>query len=105
MPEQPPTRRPKDSLPSSQTDWERLAELSDEDIDTSDIPEPTPEQLARAVLRKGPKSVDPKHQVTRRLDADVLAWLTAQGKGYQSRINALLRAYMEAHREPNGPRR
>ncbi len=104
MPEKPPSRPPSDSSRSSQTDWERLARLSDDEIDTSDIPEPTPEQLARAVLRKGLKPIPRKRQVTLRLDADVLEWLKQQGKGYQSRINALLRAYMEAHREQNGPR-
>jgi uncharacterized protein (DUF4415 family) len=73
--------------------------MSDEDIDTSDIPEPTPEQFARAIARKGLKPLPRKQQVTLRVDADVLMWFKAQGKGYQSRINALLRAYMEAHRE------
>jgi hypothetical protein len=34
-----------------------------------------------------------------RLDADVLAWMKAQGKGYRSRINAILRAYYEAYRD------
>ena len=65
----------------------------------SDIPEPTPDQVALAVVRKGLKPVTPKQQVTLRLDADVLDWFRARGKGYQPRINALLRAYMEAHRE------
>ena len=40
-----------------------------------------------------------KQQLTIRLDTDVLAWLKDQGKGYQSRINAILRAYYEAHRD------
>jgi len=35
-----------------------------------------------------------KHQITARVDADVLAWLKSQGKGYQSRINAILRREM-----------
>ena len=34
-----------------------------------------------------------------RLDADVLAWMKSQGRGYQTRINAVLRAYYEAHRD------
>lgn len=38
----------------------------------------------------------PKETITIRLDADVLAWLKDQGKGYQTRINAILRAYMKA---------
>jgi uncharacterized protein (DUF4415 family) len=39
-----------------------------------------------------------KQQVTLRLDADVLDWFRARGRGYQTQINALLRAYVEAHR-------
>lgn len=98
MPAKPARKQQRNSSQASLTDWERLAALRDEDLDTSDIPEPTPEQFARAVLRKGLKPVPRKRQVTLRLDAEVLDWFKAQGKGYQSRINALLRAYMDAHR-------
>ncbi len=38
-----------------------------------------------------------KQSVTIRLDSDVLTWFKEQGKGYQSRINKLLRVYMDAH--------
>ncbi len=82
----------------SATDWERLDAMKDEDIDLSDMPEVTPEMFARAVVRRGLEEPPRKKQVTIRLDSDVLAWFRAQGKGYQTRINALLRAYMEAHR-------
>jgi uncharacterized protein (DUF4415 family) len=40
-----------------------------------------------------------------RVDADVLAWFRAQGKGYQTQINLLLRAYMDEHRRREGARR
>jgi uncharacterized protein (DUF4415 family) len=43
--------------------------------------------------------VPPKQPVTLRLDADVLTWFKSQGQGYQTRINKLLRSYMEAHQE------
>lgn len=86
------------TLNKSLTDWERLDALEDEDIDLSDIPEITPEVFARAVVRHGLKPVPKKAQITLRLDSDVLAWFKMQGRGYQTRINALLRAYMEAHR-------
>jgi uncharacterized protein (DUF4415 family) len=72
--------------------------MEDEDIDFSDIPEISPEMFAKAVVRRGLTAPSRKEQVTIRLDRDVLAWFRAQGKGYQTRINALLRAYMEAHR-------
>ena len=81
----------------SLTDWQRLDALQDEDIDLSDVPEITPEMFARAVVRRGLKPPPGKQQITIRLDADVLKWFRAQGEGYQTRINALLRAYMEAH--------
>ncbi len=84
----------------SQTDWQRVDAQEDRDIDLSDNPELTPEEFARAIVRKG---LEPrgraKRQVTLRIDADVLEWFKSRGKGYQSRINALLRAYMEAHLE------
>jgi len=81
----------------SRTDWERVDALTDEEIDLSDSPEITPEMFARAVVRRGLKPVASKAQLTLRVDRDVLAWFKAQGRGYQTRINALLRAYMEAH--------
>jgi len=52
----------------------------------------------RAVIGRFYRAI--KKPVTIRLDADVLAWLKSQGKGYQTRLNSLLRAAMEkrAHR-------
>lgn len=70
---------------------ERLAR-PDSEIDTSDIPELTPEQIAHAVRGHFYRPV--KKQITARVDADVLAWLKAQGKGYQSRLNSILRKEM-----------
>lgn len=95
-----PAKKPRVTTPStSATDWGRLEQLPDEDIDNSDIPEPTPEQFARAVARHGLKPLPRKQQLTLRIDADVLQWFKEGGRGYQSRINALLRAYVEAHRQ------
>ena len=62
-----------------------------EQIDTSDIPELDDAFFERAELR-----VPAKQPVTLRIDEDVLAWFKAQGKGYQTRINKLLRQYMES---------
>lgn len=75
----------------SKTDWKRLAEMEDKDIDTSDIPE-----LDDAFFRNAELHVPPKQPVTLRLDADVLTWFKSQGQGYQTRINKLLRSYMES---------
>lgn len=71
-------------------------------IDTSEIPEMLPEQFARAVVRKGLADVPSKAQLTLRLDRDVLDWFRSQGKGYQTKINALLRAYMVAYEDEYG---
>jgi uncharacterized protein (DUF4415 family) len=79
----------------SQTDWERLDALKNEDIDYSDIPELDEQFWANAKVVMPPR----KKQLTLRIDEDVLAWMKGQGRGYQSRINAILRAYYEAHRD------
>lgn len=79
---------------ASKTDWKRLSELKDEDIDTSDIPELDDEFFSKAKLR-----IPGKQPVTLRLDSDVLEWFKAQGAGYQTRINKLLRHYMESQQK------
>ncbi|KAA3658160.1 MAG: hypothetical protein DWQ04_26005 [Chloroflexi bacterium] len=81
----------------SLTDWDRLDAMQDQDIDLSDTPEITPEMFAQAVVQRGLKTRASKQQVTIRLDSDVLEWFRSQGRGYQTKINALLRAYMDAH--------
>lgn len=71
--------------------------MNDENIDLSDIPELTPEMFAKAIVKRGLKAKDTKAQLTIRVDQDVLTWFKSQGRGYQTRINSLLRAYMEAN--------
>lgn len=71
-----------------------LAARPDREIDYSDIPALTEGQLRNA--RRGVFYRPVKRQITARVDADVLEWLKAQGKGYQSRINAILRREMLA---------
>lgn len=83
--------------PRSETDFERLDAMTEDDIDFSDIPEVPPEMFAKAMVRKGLQPVRNKVQLTLRLDADVLGWFKSQGRGYQTRINSILRAYKEAH--------
>ncbi|MFJ3052253.1 BrnA antitoxin family protein [Pseudomonas nitroreducens] len=77
----------------SKTDFKRLRELKDQDIDTSDIPE-----LGEDFFRNAELHLPTKQAVTIRLDSDVLEWFKSQGAGYQTRINKLLRQYMQAHR-------
>ena len=74
----------------------RLKEIEairDEDIDYSDIPETDAAFWADAELR-APQG---KGGMYVQLDQDILAWLKGQGPGYQTRINTILRAYMEGH--------
>ncbi len=70
----------------------RLAARPDSEIDFSDIPEVTDEQWKHALRGRFYRPV--KKQITARVDADVLAWLKGQGRGYQSRMNAILRREM-----------
>ena len=83
----------------SQTNWDRLDSMTDGEIDFSDLEEVTPELFAQGIVRHGLKSAPKKEQITIRLDSDVLLWFRSQGKGYQTRINDLLRAYMTASKQ------
>ena len=72
--------------------------MTDEDIDFSETPEVPPEMFARGIVRRGLKPIRRKKLLTLRVDGDVVEWYQKQGPGYQTRINSLLRAYMEEHR-------
>jgi len=87
----------------SGTDFKRLDAMTDANIDLSDIPEVTPEMFAKGVVRRGLKPIT-KQQLTLRLDSDVIEWFRGQGGGYQTKMNALLRAYMEEHKKMIGVR-
>lgn len=84
----------KGITPEIQANLDYLATLSDDDIDLSDIPEIT--DWSNAVRGKFYRPV--KQQLTLRLDADVVHWFKthAEGRGYQTRINAALRKFVEA---------
>src|SRR5690348_16210731 len=79
------------------TDFARLDAMTDEDIAKAVAEDPDAAPLdidwtkARLVLPSG------KESVTLRVDKDVLDWFRDQGRGYQTRINAVLRAYKDAH--------
>lgn len=78
--------------PTQRREVARLADKSDRQIDYSDIPPLAPSFWKNAVRNPFYRPI--KRQVTVRLDADVIAWLRQPGKGYQSRLNRLLRAAM-----------
>ena len=78
---------------SSATDWERIDKLTDEQIDTSDIPPLDADFFSRATLQ-----MPDKPTVVLSVDADVLEWFQAQGEKSKERMNAALRIYVEAHK-------
>ncbi len=91
-------RKPRKS--SAKTNRRRLASMSEAQIDRAarSDPDAQPTDLdfwkdAAVTLPEG------KHPVTLRIDRDVLEWFKAQGLRYQSRMNAVLRSYMQAHRK------
>lgn len=82
------------------TDWARVSAMTDAEVEL------------RALADMAENNIDPdwperaavvmpyaKERITVRLDHDVLAWLKSQGRGYQTRINAILRAYVEKQKE------
>lgn len=84
--------------PEQQAELAALANLSDAEIDTQDIPETQDWQQAQRGLFYRPI----KQQITLRLDADLIAWFKAHsemadGKGYQTTINQALRDYVNQH--------
>ena len=82
------------SSTSTKSDLRQVDRLSDDEIDYSDSPALDDSFFSRPLVDWPPR----KESVTIRLDSDVLAWLKSQGRGYQSRINRLLRRYMEVQK-------
>ena|SRR5579863_8159367 len=80
------------------TDYERLDRMPDSEVERvaandADGPPMTDEEWAQGEIRRPIKI-----PVGLKLDDDVLGWFKAQGRGYQTRINAVLRRYVEARR-------
>jgi uncharacterized protein (DUF4415 family) len=82
---------------------EQLSERPENQIDTSDIPELTDKFWQNAVRNPFYRPV--KKQLTLRVDADIIAWLRGQGRGYQTRANALLRNAMVRNLTANDRKR
>ena len=87
-------------LKDSQTDWECIRRMQDKDIDLSDIPEITEEQIKKAKLRVGGLPVPKKKvRVNILLDAEIIAYFKtlAGGRGYQTLINEALKNNILLH--------
>ena len=81
-----------DSKSSSETNWERIDQLTEEEIDTSDIPPLNEAFFTTAELRL------PDGKVMVSVDAEVLEWFKSQGPEYQNLINQALRTFVETHK-------
>lgn len=81
----------------STADWARVRSMCNREIKlTPEHPEADVRHIVRGIVRRGLEPVPPKASVSLRIDADVLEWFKAQGRGYQTRMNAVLRAFREA---------
>ncbi len=80
------------------TDWARLKSMPDREVRfTKDAPATLPQDWARAIAHRGLPVPPRKQQIALRVDVDVLEWFNAQGDGYQTRMNAVLREFRDAH--------
>ena len=84
--------RPAPLTAAQKAELQALAAMPEKQVDTSDIP-PLSEAFLKSAVRN-PFCRPMKQQVTVRVDADVLAWLRSTGRGYQSRLNDILREAM-----------
>lgn len=85
------------SSKASRTDWSRVRAQSEKGVKLSaEHPEAEVKHIVRGIVRRGLKPVPPKASIALRVDTDVLEWFKSQGPGYQTRMNAVLRAFKEA---------
>ena len=82
--------------PKSKTDWARLRALSKPASPSKAHPEADIKHIVQGVVRRGLQPLPPKAAISLRVDHDVLEWFKAQGPGYQTRINTVLRAFRDA---------
>ncbi len=81
------------------TDWDKLRAMPDSKVAfTTDAPSTSPDDWANAIAHRGLPVPSRKTQIALRVDEDVLEWFKAQGAGYQTRMNAVLKAFRDAHR-------
>ena len=93
----PIVRKSEQDIKVSKKRIEEIKAMTDKDIDYSDIPE-----LDNSFWENASISMpENKKGVYIRLDGDVLTWLKSRGKGYQTKINAILRAYYNTHKNEN----
>jgi uncharacterized protein (DUF4415 family) len=91
---QPAAKRASSSI-KSKTDWTRLSSAK-KGLATAEHPEFNPSHVVRGIVRRGLAPVPSKELISLRIDQDVIEWFKAQGPGYQTRINSVLRAFRDA---------
>ena len=91
-----------EDLSPGKSAWARLDELTDAEIKAAVRDDPDAAQILTAEWFRKARLVYPenKRALSIRLDQDILAFFKRRGRGYQTRINAVLRAYVEAHSRP-----
>lgn len=85
----------------SRTDWAKIEAMTEEEIREARASDPDsamPPEDWDEIMIGIPDVFEPKQPVNIRLDADVWRWFKEQGKGYQTRINAVLRSYVLAQK-------
>jgi uncharacterized protein (DUF4415 family) len=85
----------KSSSKTSKTNLNRVRATKDIKV-SAEHPEADVRHIVRGIARRGLRPSAPKAAVALRLDSDVLEWFKSQGTGYQTRINAVLRAFKDA---------
>lgn len=97
-------RKSLSELGKGKTDWARVNALTDADIEKAIAEDPDAAPILDEEWFKNAEIVFPpgKSALSLRVDSDVLAWFKSKGKGYQSRMNAVLRAYMDAQKKKAG---
>lgn len=79
----------------SKTDWTKL-KSGTRAAAVPEHPEAEMRHIVRGIVRRGLKPQPPKAAISLRIEQDVLEWFKAQGTGYQTRMNAVLRAFRDA---------
>src|SRR5215207_1154091 len=79
----------------SQTDWARIDTMTEEDLEAA-IDRDDEGEFAWNTTQAG--IPEPQQELTLQVDADVIAWFKAQGAGYQTRMNGVLRSYVDAQK-------
>jgi uncharacterized protein (DUF4415 family) len=80
----------------SKTDYSRLTSATKPGKASAEHPETEMKYIVRGIVRKGLQPAPSKELVSLRVDQDVLEWFKSKGAGYQTRINAVLKAYRDA---------